>query len=110
MLSQQEAHKEVEKTYLYSLSATEQKAKEDYITASLKSHIIQPYSTFFPYSTRFSFLEKKNKTVQPCIDYTPPNDTILKNRCPPPLISASFECLGAKVGNKICTKIDRRNA
>jgi hypothetical protein len=51
---------------LYSLSGHETKAMEDYIGDSLANGFIRPSSS--PTGAGFFFMEKKNKTLHPCID------------------------------------------
>ncbi len=53
------------------------------------------------------FMDKKNETLHPCIDYRGLNDITVKNRYPLPLMSSAFELLQ---GAKIFTKLDLRNA
>lgn len=52
---------------LYSLSQPEREAMEKYITDSLAAGIIWPSSS--PVAAGFFFVEKKDKTLRPCIDY-----------------------------------------
>ncbi len=52
---------------LYSLSAPERKAMEDYINDSLAAGIIRPSSS--PAGAGFFFVQKKDKSLRPCIDY-----------------------------------------
>ncbi|KAI3364017.1 hypothetical protein L3Q82_010778 [Scortum barcoo] len=90
---------------LYSLSAPEREAKEVYINDSLAAGIIWPSSS--PAGGGFFFVEKKDKTLRPCIDYHGLNDITIKNRYPLPLISSAFELLD---GATVFTKLDLRNA
>ncbi|KAI3358945.1 hypothetical protein L3Q82_014740 [Scortum barcoo] len=90
---------------LYSLSAPEREAMEAYINDSLAAGIIRPSSS--PAGAGFFFVEKKDKTLRPCIDYRGMNDITIKNRYPLPLISSAFELLD---GATIFTKLDLRNA
>lgn len=90
---------------LYSLSAPEHQAMDDYIQTALKSGIIRQSSS--PAGAGFFFVGKKDKTLRPCIDYRGLNDITVKNRYPLPLISTGFELLQ---GAKIFTKLDLRNA
>lgn len=72
---------------LFSLSAPERKAMEDYINDSS--------------GVGFFFVEK-DKNLRPCIDYCGLNDKTVKNRYPLPLISSAFELLqGATIFNKL---------
>ncbi|KAI3355849.1 hypothetical protein L3Q82_004229 [Scortum barcoo] len=90
---------------LYSLSAPEREAMEAYINDSLAAGIIRPSSS--PAGAGFFFVEKKDKTLCPCIDYHGRNDITIKNRYPLPLISSAFELLD---GATVFTKLDLRNA
>ncbi len=90
---------------LYLLSAPERKAMKTYINDSLAAGLIRPPSS--PARVGFFFVEKKVKTLRPCIDYRGLNDITIKNCYPPPLISSAFELLQ---GATIITKLDFRNA
>ncbi|XP_065821877.1 uncharacterized protein lrfn4b [Labrus bergylta] len=90
---------------LYSLSPPEREAMELYIKSSLAAGIIRPSSS--PAGAGFFFVDKKDKTLRPCIDYRGLNDITIKNRYPLPLISTAFELLQ---GAKIFSKLDLRNA
>ncbi|KAI3364400.1 hypothetical protein L3Q82_010825 [Scortum barcoo] len=76
-----------------------------YINDSLAAGIIRPSSS--PAGAGFFFVEKKDKTLRPCIDYRGLNDITIKNRYPLPLISSAFELLD---GATVFTKLDLRNA
>ena len=89
---------------LYSLSEPERKAMETYINDSLAAGLIRPSSS--PAGAGFFFVEKKDKTLRPCIDYRGLNDITIKNRYPLPLISSAFELLQ---GATIFTKLDLCN-
>lgn len=90
---------------LYSLSGPEREAMENYINDSLAAGIIRPSSS--PAGAGFFFVDKKDKSLRPCIDYRGLNDITVKNRYPLPLISSAYELLQ---GAKIFTKLDLRNA
>lgn len=90
---------------LYSLSPPETKAMQEYIDAALAAGIIRPSSS--PAGAGFFFVDKKDKTLRPCIDYRGLNNVTVKNRYPLPLISSAFELLQ---GAKVFTKLDLRNA
>ena len=90
---------------LYSLSSPEVKTMTDYIDSSLAAGLIRPSSS--PAGAGFFFVDKKDKTLRPCIDYRGLNDITVKNRYPLPLISSAFELLK---NAKIFTKLDLRNA
>lgn len=78
---------------------------EKYIGDALQSGIIRPSSS--PAGAGFFFVDKKDKSLRPCIDYRGLNDITVKNRYPLPLISSGFELLQ---GAKVFTKLDLRNA
>nr|XP_046235229.1 methionine-R-sulfoxide reductase B3 isoform X1 [Scatophagus argus] len=89
---------------LYSLSGPERQAMEDYMGASLRAGIIRPSSS--PTGAGFFFVGKKDKTLQPCIDYRRLNKIMVKNRYPLPLIASGFELLQR---SKVFTSLDLRN-
>ena len=64
---------------------------ETYIEDSLATGFIRPSSS--PAGASFFFVEKKDKTLRPRIDYRGLNDITVKNRDPLPLISLAFEPL-----------------
>ncbi|CAJ1048226.1 uncharacterized protein lrfn4b [Xyrichtys novacula] len=78
---------------------------ETYINDSLAAGIIRPSSS--PAGAGFFFVEKKDKTLRPCIDYRGLNEITVKNRYPLPLISTAFELLQ---GATIFSKLDLHNA
>ena len=90
---------------LYSLSAPEREAMESYIKDSLAAGTIRPSSS--PAGAGFFFVDKKDGTLRPCIDYRGLNLITVKNRYPLPLIASAFELLQ---GATIFTKLDLRNA
>lgn len=77
----------------------------EYIDTSLKAGLIRPSSSAAV--AGFFFVEKKDGTLRPCIDYSPLNEITIKNRYPLPLMSTVFDQLQCA---KIFTKIDLRNA
>ncbi|XP_041810033.1 uncharacterized protein lrfn4b [Chelmon rostratus] len=90
---------------LYSLSAPEREAMKQYIQSSLAAGIIRPSSS--PAGAGFFFVDKKDKTLRPCIDYRGLNDITIKNRYPLPLMFSAFELLQEAT---FFTKLDLRNA
>ena len=90
---------------LYSLSAPERKAMEDYINNSLAAGNIRPSSS--PAGAGFFFVGKKDGSLRPCIDYRGLNEITIKDRYPLPLLSSAFELLQ---GATVFTKLDLRNA
>lgn len=80
---------------IYSLSGQEREATEDYINDSLAAGTIRPSSS--PAGAGF-FVDKKDKSLRPCIDYRGLNDITVKNRYPLSFLSSAFELLqGAKI-------------
>lgn len=61
------------------------------VNDSLPASLIRPSSS--PVGAGFFFVEKKDKTLRPCIDYRGLNDITIKNRYPLRLISTAFELL-----------------
>lgn len=90
---------------VYSISGLERGAKETYINDSLAAGIILPLSS--PADAGFFFVEKKDKTVRPCIDYRGLNNITVKYRYPLPLMTTAFELLQ---GARVFAKLDLRNA
>lgn len=85
---------------LYSLSTPEREAMDVYINDALVAGIIRP--SLSPAGAGFFFVDKKDKTLRPCIDYHGLNDITVKIRYPLPLISPAFKLLqGATIFNKL---------
>lgn len=78
---------------------------EKYISESLFAGIIRPSSS--PVSAGVFFVEKKDKTLRPCIDYRGLNKITVKNKYSLPLLTSAFELLQ---GVTIFSKLDLRNA
>lgn len=78
---------------------------ERYITDSLSAGIIRPSTS--PLGAGFFFVEKKDKSLCPCIDFRGLNKITIKNKYPLPLLASAFELLQ---GGTIFTKLDLRNA
>ncbi|KAF7653736.1 hypothetical protein LDENG_00079040 [Lucifuga dentata] len=79
---------------------------DKYIGEALAAGIIRPSSS--PAGAGFFFfVEKKDKSLHPCIDYRGLNDITVKNRYSLLLMSSAFELLQ---GATIFTKLDLRNA
>ncbi len=64
---------------------------ERYIHDSLVAGIIRPSSS--PAGVGFFFVEKRDGSLCPCIDYRELNDITVKNHYPLPLMSSAFELL-----------------
>ncbi len=90
---------------LYSLFTPESEAMEKYISDSLAAKIIRPSSS--PAGAGFFFVEKKDGSLRPCIDYRGLNSITVKNTYSLPLMSSAFESLQ---GASFFTKLDLRNA
>ena len=78
---------------------------ECYINESLAAGIIRQSTS--PVGVGFSFVQKKDKSLQPCTDYQGLNQITIKNKYPLPLISFAFKLIQ---GATIFTKFDLRNA
>lgn len=74
-----------------SLSGPEKAAMTEYIETSLKAGLICPSSSAA--GAGFFFVDKKDGTLRPCIDYSPLNQIAIKNRYPLPLMSSVFDQL-----------------
>lgn len=90
---------------LYSLSRPERDAMERYIAESLAAGLIRPSSS--PVAAGFFFVDKKDGSLRPCIDFRGLNQITVKNKYPLPLLSSAFELLQ---GMTVFTKLDLRNA
>ena len=86
---------------LYNLSKPERDAMETYITDSVATGLIRPSSS--PLGAGFFFVEKKDKSLRPCIDFRGLNDITVKNKYPLPLIDTTFGPLHEAT---IFTKLD----
>uniref|UniRef100_A0A8C7WXH1 Gypsy retrotransposon integrase-like protein 1 n=1 Tax=Oryzias sinensis TaxID=183150 RepID=A0A8C7WXH1_9TELE len=93
------------KGHLYNLSGPEKSAMETYIHEALSSGHIRPSSS--PVGAGFFFVEKKDKTLRPCIDYRELNAITIKDKYALPLISSVFDSVQ---GAQIFSKLDLRNA
>lgn len=69
----------------------EKKTMETYIWDSLAAGLIQPSSS--PVGAEFFFLEKKEGSLCPCIDYRSLSNITIKNKYPLPFIDSAFEPL-----------------
>lgn len=75
------------------------------IYQSLAAGLIRPSS--FPVGAGFFFVEEKNKTLHPCIDYRGLNGITVQNKYLLPLIDFAFRPLHDAT---IVTKLDFQNA
>ncbi|KAI7799341.1 Pol polyprotein, partial [Triplophysa rosa] len=90
---------------LYSLSAPEREAMDKYIQECLQAGLVRHSSS--PAGAGFFFVQKKDGSLRPCIDYRGLNEITVKNKYPLPLMSTAFELLQ---GAQVFTKLDLRNA
>lgn len=90
---------------LFSLSGPERLAMDKYLKEALDNGFIRPSTS--PAGGGFFFVEKKDGSLRPCIDYRGLNNITIKNRYPLPLMTTAFEILQ---GATIFTKLDLRNA
>ncbi|KAI2645310.1 Transposon Tf2-6 polyprotein [Labeo rohita] len=92
--------------HLYSLSAQEQLAMEEYVAEGLRSGTIRPSSS--PAAAGFFFVKKKKDGgLRPCVDYRGLNQITMKNRHPLPLTNTALDALS---GAHFFTKLDLRSA
>ncbi|KAI2660885.1 Transposon Tf2-9 polyprotein [Labeo rohita] len=91
--------------HLYSLSATEQQAMEEYVAEGLRAGTIRPSSS--PAAAGFFFVKKKDGGLRPCVDYRGLNQITIKNRHPLPLTNTALDALS---GARFFTKLDLRSA
>uniref|UniRef100_A0A3B3HXC3 ribonuclease H n=1 Tax=Oryzias latipes TaxID=8090 RepID=A0A3B3HXC3_ORYLA len=90
---------------LFNLSGPEKVAMEEYVQEALSLGHIRPSSS--PVGAGFFFVEKKDKTLRPCIDYRELNQITIKDKYTLPLISSVFDSVQEA---RIFTKLDLRNA
>ncbi|KAI2667777.1 Transposon Tf2-6 polyprotein [Labeo rohita] len=91
--------------HLYSLSAKEQLAMEEYVAEGLRAGTIRPSSS--PAAAGFFFVKKKDGGLRPCVDYRGINQITVKNRHPLPLTNTTLDALS---GAHFFTKLDLRSA
>uniref|UniRef100_A0A3B3HWK5 ribonuclease H n=1 Tax=Oryzias latipes TaxID=8090 RepID=A0A3B3HWK5_ORYLA len=90
---------------LFNLSGPEKTAMEEYIQEALSLGHIRPSSS--PVGAGFFFVEKKDKSLRPCIDYRELNQITIKDKYSLPLITSVFDSVQKA---RIFTKLDLRNA
>ncbi|XP_078794519.1 uncharacterized protein LOC101163464 isoform X2 [Oryzias latipes] len=90
---------------LYNLSGPEKASMENYIQEALSMGHIRPSTS--PVGAGFFFVEKKDKTLRPCIDYRELNQITVKDKYSLPLIDSVFDSVQQA---KIFSKLDLRNA
>ncbi|KAI2642467.1 Transposon Tf2-6 polyprotein [Labeo rohita] len=91
--------------HLYSLSAAEHQAMEEYVAEGLRAGTIRPSSS--PAAAGFFFVKKKDGGLRPCVDYRGLNQITIKNRHPLPLTNTALDALS---GARFFTKLDLRSA
>ena len=93
----------IPKGRLYSFSGLEKEAMTEYLTTSLKVGLIRPSSS--PAGVGFFFVDKRDGSLRPCIDYSPLNDITKKNRYPLSHMSSVFDQIQqAEHGGRGCTE------
>jgi hypothetical protein len=90
---------------IYSLSATELKALDEYLQENLAKGFIRPSSS--PAGAPILFVKKSDGSLRLCVDYRGLNKVTIKNRYPLPLIQENLDRLQAA---KYFSKIDLRGA
>uniref|UniRef100_A0A3B3HIF1 Gypsy retrotransposon integrase-like protein 1 n=1 Tax=Oryzias latipes TaxID=8090 RepID=A0A3B3HIF1_ORYLA len=90
---------------LFNLSGPEKLSMESYIQEALSLGHIRPSSS--PVGAGFFFVEKKDKSLRPCIDYRELNQITIKDKYSLPLITSVFDSVQDA---RIFTKLDLRNA
>ena len=90
---------------IYPLSERELDVLKDYVDESLKKGFIHPSTSLA--GAGIFFVEKKDHSLRPCIDYRDLNKVTIKNRYPLPLVPELFQRLRSAV---LFTKLDLRGA
>jgi hypothetical protein len=90
---------------IYSLSATELKALDEYLKENLAKGFIRPSSS--PAGAPILFVKKSDGSLRLCVDYRGLNKVTIKNRYPLPLIQENLDRLQSA---KYFSKIDLRGA
>ena len=90
---------------MYPLSKLELEELKKYINENLDKGFIWPSSS--PAGAGIFFVEKKDHTLRPCIDYRDLNKVTIKNRYPLPLIPELFQRLREA---RVFSKLDLRGA
>lgn len=93
------------KSRIYPLSIPETKAMEDYVEENLKLGFIRPSTSLA--ASGFFFVEKKDGSLRPCIDYRGLNAITVKLPFPLPLVPAAIEQIREA---RIFSKLDLRCA
>lgn len=90
---------------LFNLSGPEKLSMEKYIQEALSSGHIRPSSS--PVGAGFFFVQKKDKTLRPCIDFRELNQITVKNKYSLPLINSALDSVQEA---RVFSKLDLRNA
>lgn len=90
---------------IFPLTEQELDTLKIYIDENLKKGFIRPSTS--PAGAGIFFVEKKDHSLRPCIDYRELNKVTIKNRYPLPLVPELFQRLGSAV---IFSKLDLRGA
>lgn len=90
---------------IFPLSETELEALRSYIDENLEKKFIRPSSS--PAGAGIFFVEKKDESLRPCVDYRELNKITVKNRYPLSLISELFQRFRTA---QVFTKLDLRGA
>ncbi|XP_077306266.1 uncharacterized protein LOC143925677 [Lithobates pipiens] len=85
--------------------ATELGALKTYLDDNLKKGFIQPSTS--PAGAGIFFVQKKDHSLRPCVDYRALNKVTVKNRYPLPLVPELFQRLGSA---RVFSKLDLRGA
>uniref|UniRef100_A0A3P9M887 Gypsy retrotransposon integrase-like protein 1 n=1 Tax=Oryzias latipes TaxID=8090 RepID=A0A3P9M887_ORYLA len=93
------------KRRLFNLSGPEKLSMEKYIQEALSAGHIRPSSS--PVGAGFFFVQKKDKTLRPCIDYRDLNQITVKNKYSLPLIDSALHSVQEA---RVFSKLDLRNA
>uniref|UniRef100_A0A3P9MBI2 Gypsy retrotransposon integrase-like protein 1 n=1 Tax=Oryzias latipes TaxID=8090 RepID=A0A3P9MBI2_ORYLA len=90
---------------LFNLSGPEKLSMEKYIQEALSAGHIRPSSS--PVGAGFFFVQKKDKTLRPCIDYRDLNQITVKNKYSLPLIDSALHSVQEA---RVFSKSDLLNA
>lgn len=86
-------------------SGPENQAMQNYINESLQASIIRPSAS--PAGAGLFFIEEKDGSPRPCINYRGLNKITIKNKYPLPIMTSAFDLIQ---GAMVFTKLDLWNA